>query len=78
MSVIITDECINCGACAVECPEYAIFFTGKPFLFQSLWFESLSTDHYFILPDLCNECLGIEEVKCISVCPMNSIVQTKD
>lgn len=78
MSVIITDECINCGACAVECPEHAIFFTGKPFLIQSFWFEPLSTDHYFILPELCNECIGIGEVKCISICPMNSIVQTED
>lgn len=25
MSIIITDECINCGACETECPNNAIY-----------------------------------------------------
>ena len=25
MAIIITDECINCGACEPECPVEAIF-----------------------------------------------------
>jgi ferredoxin len=25
MTMIITDNCINCGACAVECPTEAIY-----------------------------------------------------
>lgn len=25
MAIIITDECINCGACEVECPNTAIY-----------------------------------------------------
>ena len=25
MAIIITDECINCGACEPECPVSAIF-----------------------------------------------------
>ena len=73
MPIFITDECINCGACAVECPENAIFLVGKPVFFNNLWFSPISTEHYFILPDLCNECSGIEDSKCISVCPMNAI-----
>jgi ferredoxin len=28
MAIIITDECINCGACEVECPNTAIFEGG--------------------------------------------------
>ena len=25
MAIIITDECINCGACEAECPNTAIY-----------------------------------------------------
>jgi NAD-dependent dihydropyrimidine dehydrogenase PreA subunit len=25
MAIIITDECINCGACEPECPNTAIY-----------------------------------------------------
>ena len=25
MAIIITDECINCGACETECPNTAIY-----------------------------------------------------
>ncbi|MBI3136895.1 MAG: 4Fe-4S dicluster domain-containing protein [Bacteroidetes bacterium] len=25
MSIVITDECINCGACEAECPNHAIY-----------------------------------------------------
>ncbi|MBK9191085.1 MAG: 4Fe-4S dicluster domain-containing protein [Crocinitomicaceae bacterium] len=28
MSIIITDECINCGACEPECPNHAIYQGG--------------------------------------------------
>jgi ferredoxin len=28
MSIIITDECINCGACEPECPNNAIYEGG--------------------------------------------------
>ncbi|MDH3004527.1 MAG: 4Fe-4S dicluster domain-containing protein [Candidatus Shikimatogenerans sp. JK-2022] len=29
MSLIITNECINCGACEYECPNKAIYQGGK-------------------------------------------------
>ena len=29
MSIIITDECINCGACEAECPNHAIYTGGS-------------------------------------------------
>ncbi|WP_185873746.1 4Fe-4S dicluster domain-containing protein [Blattabacterium cuenoti] len=29
MSIKITDECINCGACESECPNHAIYEGGK-------------------------------------------------
>lgn len=28
MAIIITDECINCGACEPECPNTAIYEAG--------------------------------------------------
>ncbi|RMG84310.1 MAG: 4Fe-4S dicluster domain-containing protein [Bacteroidetes bacterium] len=28
MAIIITDECINCGACEMECPNNAIYEGG--------------------------------------------------
>lgn len=30
MAIIITDECINCGACEPECPNTAIYEAGAP------------------------------------------------
>jgi len=29
MTMVITDDCINCGACEVECPTEAIYGPGK-------------------------------------------------
>lgn len=29
MAIIITDECINCGACEPECPNTAIYEAGE-------------------------------------------------
>lgn len=29
MAIIITDECINCGACEPECPNKAIYETSE-------------------------------------------------
>ncbi|MDT3697548.1 MAG: 4Fe-4S dicluster domain-containing protein [Ignavibacterium sp.] len=73
MSMIINDDCINCAACASECPESAIFIANGSGHFYNNKFQPLSTEHYFILPELCNECAELEEIKCISVCPMDAI-----
>ena len=29
MALLITEECINCGACEPECPNTAIYEGGK-------------------------------------------------
>jgi ferredoxin len=42
MALMITDECIACGACISECPNEAIS-EGEP---------------YVINADLCTECVG--------------------
>ena len=33
MAIIITDECINCGACEAECPNTAIYEGGVEWSF---------------------------------------------
>src|SRR6478609_10379418 len=34
MAIMITDECINCGACEPECPNNAIYEGGAPWSFS--------------------------------------------
>lgn len=59
MSLIITDECINCDVCEPECPNEAI---------------SQGPEIYLINPDLCTECVGhYDEPQCQQVCPVDCI-----
>ncbi|TQV74635.1 YfhL family 4Fe-4S dicluster ferredoxin [Aliikangiella marina] len=59
MSLIITDECINCDVCEPECPNEAI---------------SQGVEIYEIDPDKCTECVGhYEEPQCQQVCPVDCI-----
>ncbi|WP_299888953.1 4Fe-4S dicluster domain-containing protein [uncultured Lacinutrix sp.] len=34
MAIIITDECINCGACEPECPNTAIYEGGESWKYK--------------------------------------------
>jgi ferredoxin len=34
MAIIITDECINCGACEPECPNNAIYEAAEEWKFE--------------------------------------------
>ena len=34
MAIIITDECINCGACEPECPNNAIYEAAEEWKFS--------------------------------------------
>ena len=59
MSLLITDECINCDVCEPECPNEAI---------------SPGDEIYEIDPDLCTECVGhYETSQCVEVCPVDCI-----
>ncbi len=63
MALMITDECIACGACITECPNEAIS-EGEP---------------YVIDPNLCTECVGFyDEPQCQSVCPVDCIISNPD
>lgn len=60
MSLLITDECINCDVCEPECPNGAI---------------SQGEEIYVIDPKLCTECVGhFEASQCIDVCPVDCII----
>ncbi|PXX79923.1 YfhL family 4Fe-4S dicluster ferredoxin [Rivihabitans pingtungensis] len=59
MSLMITDECINCDVCEPECPNHAI---------------SQGEEIYQIDPDLCTQCVGhYDEPQCQQVCPVDCI-----
>jgi len=60
MATVITEECINCGACEPECPNAAI---------------SQGDDIYVIDPAKCTECVGFhDEEACAAVCPVDCCV----
>ncbi len=60
MATMITEECINCGACEPECPNEAI---------------SEGEDIYVIDPQRCTECVGhFDEEQCAAVCPVDCCV----
>ena len=58
MAYKITDECVKCGACELECTNFAI---------------SEGEETYVIDPDKCTECIGAyEPSKCAEICPMGA------
>jgi ferredoxin len=60
MAYMITEACINCGACEPECPNEAI---------------SAGEEIYVIDPSKCTECVGhFDESQCASVCPVDCCV----
>jgi ferredoxin len=64
MSLMITDECINCDVCEPVCPNDAIY-QGQ--------------EIYEIDANLCTECVGhYEEPQCVSVCPIDCIPLNPD
>ncbi len=68
MSLMITDECINCDVCEPECPNEAI---------------SQGETIYQIDPNKCTECVGhYDTPQCVEVCPVDcmpvGIEETKE
>ncbi|MFW5740184.1 MAG: YfhL family 4Fe-4S dicluster ferredoxin [Myxococcota bacterium] len=64
MAYLITDDCINCGACETECPNEAI---------------SVGVDIYVIDPERCTECVGFHpEPACQAVCPVECCLLDPD
>jgi len=60
VAYMITDQCISCGACFMECPWDAI---------------GVEDSKFFIDPEKCSECIGnYDEPKCKSVCPVDDAI----
>lgn len=78
MSIMITDECINCGACEPECPNTAIYEGGTDWELggeSSSEGDFYSDDFFYIHPDKCTECKGFhDEPQCAAVCPVDCCV----
>lgn len=62
MAMMITEDCIACGACETECPEGAI---------------SSGDDIYVIDSDICTECEGLGGSQCVEVCPVDCILKAE-
>jgi len=79
MALLITDECINCGACEPECPNTAIYEGGVKWELNNSDFKPISADYFYIVPDKCTECVGFyDEPQCMSVCPVDCIIKDPD
>jgi ferredoxin len=79
MSTMITEECINCGACEPECPNTAIYEGGNSWENRGETHPALSQDIYFIVPEKCTECVGFfDQEQCAAVCPVDCCVPNPD
>ncbi|MCP5068596.1 MAG: YfhL family 4Fe-4S dicluster ferredoxin [bacterium] len=57
MSILITDACVNCGACLTICPNGGI---------------SRGHERVVLSADLCTECVGFNSsLQCAEVCPID-------
>lgn len=76
MALLITDECINCGACEPECPNTAIYEGGSSWRINGESHEPIENDFFYIVPDKCTECIGFyDEPQCVAVCPVDCIIK---
>ncbi len=76
MATMITDECINCGACEPECPNTAIYQGGVEYeALDGTKHPPLSNDFFYIVPEKCTECVGFfDQEACAAVCPVDCCV----
>ena len=63
MAMVISDECIACGACESDCPVDAI---------------SEGDTQFQIDTDKCVECVGhFDSPQCVDVCPSDAIAKAQ-
>jgi len=68
MAVMITEECINCDACASECPVAAILGDDN----EKNPFEG---ERFYVKPESCVECVGHADTpRCADVCPTDGSI----
>ena len=90
MAILITEECINCGACEPECPNTAIYEGGAQWELSGTNYGEgdkapsgadgfFSMDFFYIVPDKCTECKGFhDEPQCAAVCPVDCCVSDEN
>ena len=79
MSTMITEECINCGACEPECPNTAIYEGGAQWERDGAQHAALAQDVYYIVPEKCTECVGFfDQEQCAAVCPVDCCIPDPD
>jgi len=67
MAVLITEECINCEACAPECPVAAILEDTNE--------KNPSDDKFYVKPESCVECVNhADEPRCVEACPTEGAI----
>jgi ferredoxin len=75
MATIITEECINCGACEPECPNTAIYQGGVEYDFGGAKHAPIAAEIFYIVPEKCTECVGFFDYEaCAAVCPVDCCV----
>ena len=79
MATIITEDCINCGACEPECPNTAIYQGGVEWEFNGAQHPAIDDDLFYIVPDKCTECVGFfDQEACAAVCPVDCCLPNPD
>lgn len=80
MATMITDECINCGACEPECPNTAIYEGDVEWEAKDgSSHAAISEDIYYIVPEKCTECVGFfDQEQCAAVCPVDCCIPDPD
>ena len=82
MALLITDECISCGACLPECPNEAIFETRSDAESKGNHVgdgQGVGDNIYIITHDRCTECVGhFDTPQCVEVCPVECIPKDPD
>lgn len=58
MALEITQACIGCHACKIVCPSKAI----------------TRSEQTFSISHRCNECEGLSEPQCASICPVENAI----
>ncbi len=67
MAVMITNECILCDACAMECPVAAILDEKNE--------KNPHGSRYYVKPESCVECVGhADSPRCAEACPTEGAI----
>ncbi len=79
MATIITEECINCGACEPECPNTAIYQGAVEYEVNGATHAAIDDDIFYIVPEKCTECVGFfDQEACAVVCPVDCCLPNPD